>query len=184
MVERSVDGDGDLRSTETERFGFPYGEVDRAGRDVGYGAPSVANGAIAPYERAAPRTGLDHPIAFKLAVNAGDSVGINGQLQGQRLDGRQLLARSQRPERDGPLHLLDELQVKRDPAARIDRKDGGHELELDAPTTEEPSFSGYRDDRNGRTLRHRGCEVTLDDHVRLLLAFVGRDPKNPPPLLS
>ena len=56
---------------------------------------------------------LDHTRDFKLAIGAGDSIGIDHEPLGQHPHGRQLFARGQMPRCDGVLHLIDDLKIDR-----------------------------------------------------------------------
>ena len=75
-----------------------------------------------------PRTNDPRPAAVSMTCSRSssryacrDSVGIDGEVERELLDRGELLARLQDTERDGSLDLLDDLQVDRHAAARIDR---------------------------------------------------------------
>ena len=78
-----------------------------------------------PRERAS-RTAPPSTLAPMSSIGASDRVGVNGEIDGEGLDGGELLAGSQRPKRDRSLNLLDQLQVERNPASRVDGEYGGH----------------------------------------------------------
>src|ERR1700693_4822423 len=118
---------GSSRSSPDERFGFSDRVPEHRLGDVIDRSPRFAlRRSVGADERAAAGAGFGGPVPLQVAIGSCHGVRVDGEIDGERLDGRQLLARCQGPQCDGPLYLLDELEVERDTASRIDDEDCGH----------------------------------------------------------
>jgi hypothetical protein len=55
--------------------------------------------------------GFEHAAEFELAIGAHDSIGVDGEIDGELPDGRELVAGGERSGSDAGAHLIDELAV-------------------------------------------------------------------------
>ena len=79
-------------------------------------------------EGADSRPGGDEPVALQLAVGLEDGVRVDRQARHHVLDGGQLVALDQQAEAQGPPYLVDDLKVRRDPRAGVQRELDHREL--------------------------------------------------------
>ena len=75
-----------------------------------------SSGALMSFEQASE---------FELAVGSHDRVGIDGEIDGELTNGRELIAGSQRSGGDAGAYLIDELAVDGDASVQIKREAEG-----------------------------------------------------------
>lgn len=66
--------------------------------------------------------GFQQTSEFEFAISAHDRVGIDGQIDRQLADGRQLISGVQRAGGDATADLIDELTINGNAAVKVDRE--------------------------------------------------------------
>ena len=90
------------------------GAGDEFGDELGKLTVALGRGVldlVVGDERAGSLLGVEDAAQLHLAIGAGDSVGIDGQIDGDPADGGELVAGAQRGGGDGGLDLVDELAI-------------------------------------------------------------------------